>query len=115
MSVAYKIGKNNFDAIFLQNSPEKLSCLVCQLVCNNDIFQIICRNYIVFCIICVNPENQLFYMSHSRDIEVQKEPKLADFVGRCMFSRGKLVDFKDVLYPMRILLEDNFTRFYPNH
>ena len=52
MSVTYKIEKNDFDVIFLPDSPAKLSYFKCKLFYNNDFFQIICLNYEV-CIILV--------------------------------------------------------------
>ena len=39
MPVTYKIGQNDFDGIFLQDSPEQLSYFRCKLFCNKDIFQ----------------------------------------------------------------------------
>ena len=44
-SVTYKIEQNDFDVIFLPDSPEKLSYFRCQLFGNKYILQIICLNY----------------------------------------------------------------------
>ena len=45
MSITYKIGQNDFDIIFLPESPEKLSCFGWKLFFNKVIFRIICLNY----------------------------------------------------------------------
>ena len=42
MSVTFKIGQNDFDVVFLQYNSKKLSCFRYKLLCNKDIFQIMC-------------------------------------------------------------------------
>ena len=54
MSLIYKIGQNDFDAIFFPDSPER-ACFRCKLFCTLDIFQIISLDY--------NIRNILLYLN----------------------------------------------------
>lgn len=50
MSVTYKTPVNNFQVKFLLNRPKKISYFRCKIFCNEEIFQVICLNYIVWII-----------------------------------------------------------------